>query len=244
MKKVLVSVLALASISASVAQIKKAVPAKQPVATVPMKSLLDSFSYAAGCNIATNMKEQGITALNTTLVEKALNDVFQNKQLVLNQDQVNSSLQNQLKIFAAKKEKELKAPGLAFLETNKKRSGVVVLPDGLQYEILTKAAVAGAKPRPEDTVVVNYVGTLINGTEFENSYKRGQPATFQLNGVIKGWSEILQLMTVGDKWKVFIPSDMAYGMNPRDPKAIPPGSVLIFEIALEGIKPAVPAASH
>src|SRR5882762_6335958 len=133
MKKVLFSVLALASVSASVAQIKgKTVPAKQPVATVPMKSLLDSFSYAAGCNIATNMKEQGITTLNTALVEKALNDVFQNKQLVLSQDQVNSSLQNQLKIFAAKKEKELKAPGLAFLEANKKRSGVVVLPDGLQ----------------------------------------------------------------------------------------------------------------
>lgn len=245
MKKVLFSVLALTAVTAGIAQTKgKAVPVvKNPVAATGMKNLLDSFSYAAGYNIAMNMKEQGITNLNTVFVQKALNDAFQNKQPLLNQDQVNSSLQNQLKIFAEKKEKELKAPGLLFLEANKKRSGITVLDDGLQYEVLTKGP-DGPKPKIEDTVVVNYAGTLINGTEFENSFKRGQPATFKLNEVIRGWTEILQLMTVGSKWKVYIPSELAYGMNPRDPKTIPPGSVLIFEISLEAIKPAVPAASN
>jgi len=242
MKKVLFSVLALAGFSAAVAQTKaKTAPVKAATVTAsPIKTLLDSFSYAAGYNIAMNMKEQGITSVNTALVQRALSDVFQNKKSLLTPEQTNACLQDQLKIFGEKKEKELKAPGLAFLEANKKKPGITVLPSGLQYEILTKATEAGPKPKPEDTVVVNYVGSLINGTEFENSYKNGQTATFPLNRVISGWTQILQLMTIGDKWKVYIPTEMAYGMNPRDPKTIPPGSVLIFEISLEAIKPAVP----
>lgn len=257
MKKLVIPVLLLAAVSTVTAQKTKpaapkyngpatvqpkkpAVPAKKTV-VMPMKNLLDSFSYAAGYNIALNMKDQGIVGVNTALLQKALNDVFQNNTPQLNTEQVNSSLQKQLQEFATKKAEAAKAAGRAFLEENKKKPGVIVLPNGLQYEVMTVGDLASNKPKAIDTVVVNYSGTLINGLEFDNSFKRGQPAVFPLNGVIKGWTEILQLMNVGAKWKVFIPTELAYDMNPRDPNVIPPGSALIFEMSLEGIKPATPA---
>ena len=123
---------------------------------------------------------------------------------------------------------------------NKTKAGVVALPNGLQYEIQKEGEPNGAKPKAIDTVVVNYIGTLTNGTEFDNSFKRGQPASFPLNGVIRGWTEILQLMPKGAKWKVYIPSELAYGENPPS-QQIPANAVLVFEISLEDIKPAVPA---
>ena len=112
------------------------------------------------------------------------------------------------------------------------------MPNGLQYEVLTAGDPNGMKPTKEDTVVVHYVGTLIDGTEFDNSVKRGEPAQFPLGGVIKGWTEILQLMTVGSKWKVYIPSELGYGERGAG-ASIPPYSTLIFEIDLKNIKPAV-----
>lgn len=239
MKKVVIPMLLLAVVSAAEAQTTKTPPQKK--ATIaPMKNLLDSFSYAAGYNIALNMKDQGITNLNTALLQKAISDVFANKTPQLNNDQVNTSLQKQLQIFAEKKAEASKASGRAFLEANKKRSGITITPSGLQYEVLVPGDLTSNKPKLTDTVVVNYAGTLIDGKEFDNSFKRGQPAVFALNQVIKGWTEVLQLMNVGAKWKVYIPTELAYDMNPRDPNAIPPGSVLIFEMSLEGIKP--PAA--
>jgi FKBP-type peptidyl-prolyl cis-trans isomerase len=130
-----------------------------------------------------------------------------------------------------------KKEGDAFLAANKNKPGVVTLPDGLQYKILTPGT--GAKPAATDTVVVNYRGTLIDGTEFDSSYKRGTPATFQVGRVIKGWTEALQLMPVGSKWQVVIPSDLAYGE--RGQSTIGPNSTLVFEVELMSIQPKPPA---
>ena len=126
-----------------------------------------------------------------------------------------------------------KKEGEAFLAANKGKDGVVTLPSGLQYKILT--AGTGPKPTASDSVVCNYRGTLINGTEFDSSYKRGQPATFPVTGVIKGWTEALQLMPVGSKWQLFIPSDLAYGERGAGAD-IGPNSTLIFEVELLSIE--------
>jgi FKBP-type peptidyl-prolyl cis-trans isomerase len=147
-------------------------------------------------------------------------------------------MQKQINLFSKASSAAEIAKGVAFLDANKKRKEVTTLPDGLQYEVLKASGNPTVKPKLTDTVVVNYVGTLVDGHEFESSYKRGEPATFQITGVIKGWTEILQLMSPGDKWKVYIPTELAYYLNPRDPNVIPPGAALIFEIALEAIKPA------
>ena len=125
-----------------------------------------------------------------------------------------------------------KADGLAFLSANKNNPGVITLPDGLQYQVITNGT--GAVPGPNDQVSVNYRGTLVNGQEFDSSYRRGQPAQFPVNGVIHGWTEALEKMPVGSKWKLFIPSELAYGEMPRP--GIPPNSVLIFEVELLSIK--------
>jgi len=127
-----------------------------------------------------------------------------------------------------------KKEGEAFLAANKGKEGIVTLPSGLQYKILT--AGTGSKPTSADTVVCNYRGTLINGTEFDSSYKRGQPATFPVSGVIKGWTEALPMMPVGSKWQLFIPADLAYGDRAPGPE-IGPNSTLIFEVELLSIQP-------
>lgn len=210
---------------------------KIPAST--FKNLLDSFSYAAGFNVATNMQAQGITKLNTTLMSKGVEDVFKKNKALLSQELINSCMQSQLDIFAAEKSKEEKKKGLDYLAANKLRNGVKVLPSGLQYEVIKSGDANTPTPKAVDTVEVNYIGTLIDGTEFDNSFKRGAPAAFPVMGVIKGWIEILQLMRAGDHWKVFIPSELAYGQTGAAGGAIPPNSVLVFEITLEGIRPAV-----
>lgn len=124
---------------------------------------------------------------------------------------------------------DAKSKGVAFLEANKKNKGVIALPDGLQYKIIKQGK--GKKPELTDVVVVNYAGTLIDGTEFDSSYKRGEPATFPVGAVIPGWVEVLQMMPVGSKWEVFIPSDLAYGEQGAPP-AIGPNETLVFTIEL------------
>jgi FKBP-type peptidyl-prolyl cis-trans isomerase FklB len=121
----------------------------------------------------------------------------------------------------------------AFLAENGKKEGIKTLPSGLQYKVFAEGS--GKMPKAEDTVTVNYKGTLIDGTEFDNSYKRGQPATFQVKGVIKGWTEALQLMKEGSKWQFFIPPDLAYGEGGAG-RSIPPNSTLIFEVELISVK--------
>ena len=211
---------------------------KTVIATPVMKTGLDSFSYAVGVNIGTSMKEQGITSLNGSLMQKAIDDVLKSKKTALTLEQCNNTLQQKLQEFSQKKSSAQKAKGEAFLAVNKTRPGVTSLPNGLQYEVLKAGEANGAKPTAADTVVVHYTGTLIDGTKFDASTDRGEPATFPVGGVIRGWTEILQLMTKGAKWKVAIPSDLAYGDRGAG-GAIAPGAALVFEIELLDIKPAV-----
>ena len=236
MKKVLFFTLSVTVFLGAAAQKIAKAPVKGPEPVI--KNLLDSFSYMAGLNVASNMKEQGITEINLDLMKKGMDDFLKTKTPLIPVESGNGSLQRQLNIFAKKKALLNKAACDAFLENNKKRKGVISLPDGLQYEIIKSPDSATNKPTLADTVVVNYIGTQINGVEFDNSYKRGVPAIFSLGRVIRGWVEILQMMPVGSHWKVYIPSELAYGDDPPPGSNILPGATLIFDLLLEGIKPA------
>ncbi|MFT3981460.1 MAG: FKBP-type peptidyl-prolyl cis-trans isomerase [Ferruginibacter sp.] len=241
-KSALCMLAAVAVATASYAQktpVKKPVVAKAPVSALILKNAVDSFSYAAGYSIAQSMKAQGVPDVNTAMVEKAIEDVYKNrKSTLLTEEQCNMTLQQKLQEFAQKKMNAEKEKGEAFLAANKKKPGVTVLPNGLQYQVLKAGEAGGIKPTAADTVVVHYTGTLIDGTKFDASYDRGEPATFPVDGVIRGWTEILQLMTKGAKWKVAIPSDLAYGERGAG-GAIGPNQALIFDIELLDIKPAV-----
>lgn len=203
-------------------------PAKKIVAMSP----IDSLSYSIGVQVAEYYKMQGVEKINNEYLNKAFNDVFNDKTLLITEDESNMNIQQKLQEFMTKKISAAKEGGIKFLEDNKKRPGVVTLPSGLQYEIITKGT--GPIPKATDTVKVQYIGTLIDWTEFDNSYKRGEPLTIPVSGVIKGWVEALQLMPVGSKWKLFIPSGLAYGDRGAG-GAIPGGSALIFEIDLLSI---------
>ena len=216
--------------------IKTTVKTNSPA--VVFKNATDSFSYAAGMSVAGSMRQAGAAQLNTQLFQKAMNDVYNNTKTALTEEQAQMTLQQKLQEFAKKKSDAQKAEGQVYLTANSKRSGVTTLPDGLQYEVIASGEANGAKPLAVDTVVVDYIGKLIDGTEFDNSIKRGQPATFPLNGVIRGWTEILQLMPKGAHWKVYIPGDLAYGDNPPQGAPIKPNAVLVFDITLKDIKPA------
>lgn len=244
MKKVLALMLAVSIFFYSTAQkvkvVAKPAVAKTAVAKGVFKNLIDSFSYAAGYNVANNMKAQKISRINPVIMQKAIDDVYKGKQPLLTMEQMNACMQRQINDFSKAATDAEITRGVVFLETNKKRKDVITLPSGLQYEIIKSASDSSViKPKLIDTVVVNYAGTLIDGHEFESSYKRGLPAKFQVSGVIRGWMEILQLMRVGDKWRIFVPTVLAYYLNPRDPNQIPPGAALIFEISLEEIIPAI-----
>jgi FKBP-type peptidyl-prolyl cis-trans isomerase FklB len=207
----------------------------KPVAPV-LKTTSDSFNYALGMNIANNLKQQNIDKVNGTILQKGMNDAFANKPLLLDENQANTVIQSVLKESKNKKANAQKAIGKKFLEANGKRKGVTTLPSGVQYEVIRAGADTGASPKPNDQVVAHYAGTLIDGTDFDNSYKRGTPLTIGVSSVIAGWTEVLQLMHVGDKWKVFIPSEQGYGDFGSGPK-IPGGATLIFEMELLEIKP-------
>jgi len=167
-------------------------------------------------------------------------DALAGGKTALTEDQARAALMEVQNEMRKKQQAEMQAAGEAskkegdaFLAANKAKEGVVTLPSGLQYKILTQGT--GPKPTATDSVVCNYRGTLINGTEFDSSYKRGEPATFPVSGVIKGWTEALQLMSVGSKWQLFVPSDLAYGERSPGPE-IGPDSTLIFEVELLSIQ--------
>jgi len=214
-------------------------PTVKPTVAAPiLKNGLDSFSYAIGISLAASMKHQGVTTVNVVAMQKAIDDVMSNKTTLLTIEQANMTLQEKLQEYAMQKSNAEKEKANLYLANNKKKPGVIALANGLQYEIITAGDPNGVKPTPQDTVVVHYLGTLINGFKFDASYDRGVPASFPLNGVIRGWTEILQLMTKGAKWKVTIPSDLGYGDRGAGGD-IPPGATLIFDIELLDIKPAV-----
>lgn len=219
--------------SIAFAQSKKSVtkPGHASAKTTILSST-DSLSYSIGVQVAEYYKTQGVEKINTEYVSKAFKDVYDKKPLIISEDACNMNIQQKLQLFMTQKVSKTKEEGEAFLAKNKTRPGVVTLPSGLQYEIITKGT--GPIPTATDTISANYLGTLLNGEEFDNSYKRGQPITIPVTGVIRGWTEALELMPVGSKWKLFIPSDLAYGDRGAG-GAIPGGSALIFEIELLNI---------
>jgi FKBP-type peptidyl-prolyl cis-trans isomerase FklB len=214
-----------------VATTAKPAATAKPATTVAapiLKNAADSFSYAIGLSIASFYKAQGITNINNTLVIKALADSKADKPL-LNEAQVNNCIVGYMQNARAAKASPNKKAGEAFLAENKKKPGVVALPSGLQYQVLKEGN--GPKPTIDDQVKVHYHGTLIDGTVFDSSVERGEPITLGLKNVIPGWTEALQLMPVGSKWRLFIPSSLAYGDNPAG-EVIKEGSTLIFDVEL------------
>jgi FKBP-type peptidyl-prolyl cis-trans isomerase FklB len=234
MKKHLLFLLAVCFSFSLLAQQGKTPPkvvAKKPVPV--LKTALDSFSYAVGMSIALQYKEFGVKTLNTTAVMNALNDVLKNNKLAFNTEQANYVLNNYINGLMAEQAAENKKAGIAFLEANKKKPGVITLPSGLQYQVIRQGS--GVNAKATDTVTVHYTGTLLNGEVFDNSIERGEPAKFTVNGVIPGWTEALQLMNVGSRWKLFIPAELAYGNYSPPGSKIPPGSALIFDVELISI---------
>ena len=180
-------------------------------------------------SVANFYKQQNITNINTALVIRAISDVNKSSKPLLSEEQCNSTIVNYMQKAKAQKASGNKKLGLDFLAANKNKPGVVTLPSGLQYTILQ--AGTGPKPALTDMVRVHYHGTLIDGKVFDSSVERGKPIELSVNGVIPGWTEALQLMPVGSKWKLFIPSNLAYGDQAAGPM-IGPGSTLIFEVEL------------
>lgn len=229
MKKVLI--MASAFVTLSAAAQKQPAPVKKATttpATSPLKTLNDSASYAIGVSVASFYSQQGVTQLNASLVAKAINDVLGKKTVLLNDHQANSVMMKYMTQAQESKAKPNIVAGQKFLAQNKTKAGVKTTASGLQYEVIKEGT--GSKPTTADTVTVHYVGTLINGNEFDNSLKRGEPISFPVTGVIRGWTEALQLMPEGSKYKLYIPHELAYGPNDNGP--IPGGSVLIFEVEL------------
>lgn len=196
--------------------------------TIALKTLADSASYALGLNIAGSLnKDMG--DINTTLLIKAMQDAFAKKPALLDEDVCYTVLNTYSQKMQESKYKAALDEGNIFLADNKKKAGVITTASGLQYEIITQGN--GEKPTLKDTVVCHYRGTLLDGTEFDASYNRGEPLTIPIEGVIKGWTEGLQLMPKGAKYKFYIPQELAYGLRGAPP-TIPGGSALIFEIEL------------
>ncbi len=195
----------------------------------------DRVSYSVGYQVGGDFKRQGV-ALNPDLLVKGIQDAISGGKPLMTQQEMNKTLVDlKKKIVTAQREEQKKAAeknlaeGKKFLEGNAKKAGVTTLPSGLQYKVIAKGT--GASPKKTDSVTVHYKGTLIDGTEFDSSYKRGKPATFRVDGVIAGWTEALQLMKPGAKWQLFIPPNLAYGERGAGPR-IGPNSTLIFEVEL------------
>ena len=194
---------------------------------------MDKLSYAIGMSMASNLVNSGLKQIDVESFVKAFTEVINNTTPSMSPQEANQLLQD----FFSKRQDEMLSnnleSGRAFLEENKKKENVVTLDSGLQYEILTKGT--GAIPKATDSVKCHYHGTLLDGTVFDSSVQRGQPAVFGVNQVIKGWVEALQLMPVGSKWKLYIPSELAYGEQGAG-GSIEPNTTLIFEVELLGIE--------
>lgn len=220
-------------------------PAAPNPAGPPATNDMSKVSYAIGMNLGMNFKRQGVE-LNLDQMMKGLQETLAGNPTMTEEEArgvmiafsntMRQKQQEQQKIAGEKNQKE----GQTFLAENAKKEGVKTTPSGLQYKVLVQGS--GPKPSSNDTVTVHYRGTLIDGTEFDSSYKRGEPATFPVTGVIKGWTEALQMMNTGSKYQLFIPSNLAYGEFGSGPN-IGPNSVLIFDVELISIKENKPQAS-
>lgn len=198
-----------------------------------MESSRQLVGYALGVNIAQSLTAQGLTDFEPTDLLKGLTDALSGGPLAMEADQINQTLQAAAQAGQATQFAVNKDAGDAFLANNGSRQGVTVLASGLQYEVLQTGS--GPSPGPSDRVTTHYHGTLIDGTVFDSSVSRGQPASFGVSQVIKGWIEALQLMKAGDKWRLFVPQDLAYGESPRPGGPIEPYCALIFEVELISI---------
>jgi len=192
---------------------------------------LEKVSYSIGINVATSIKSEGLDSINSFYIGKGFKDVFENKDLAINLEESNKIIGEYFNKKQDAKNERLAIDSKIFLEQNKDKDGVMTTESGLQYLVLFEGK--GNNPTLNDNVTVHYHGTLIDGTIFDSSVDRKQPATFPLNGVIQGWQEALQMMSVGSKWKIFIPSELAYGESGAG--AIGPNSTLIFEVELLSI---------
>jgi len=197
------------------------------------KTELENVSYGFGVNIAQNMKQQGMNEMNAEVLAQGIKDYLEGSELAIPEEQIQGILQAYFQKLQEKQFGKNIEEGKNFLAENAKRDEVTVLESGLQYEVVT--AGDGPKPKANDKVTTHYHGTLINGTVFDSSIERNDPATFPVGGVIKGWVEALQLMPVGSKWKLYVPSDLAYGANPHPGGPIEPHATLIFDIELISI---------
>jgi FKBP-type peptidyl-prolyl cis-trans isomerase len=214
-------------------------PAAKGTAPVALKTPKDKFSYALGMNLGMSLKKQAVD-VDPVMLTQGLKAALAGGKTLLTPEEAQAALMEVQNDLRKKQQEKMqvageanKKEGAAFLAANKAKEGVVTLPSGLQYKILKNGT--GPKPTATDSVVCNYRGTLINGTEFDSSYKRGQPATFPVVGVIKGWTEALQLMPVGSKWQLVIPSELAYGERGAGGD-IGPNATLIFEVELMSIQ--------
>ncbi len=215
--------------------------AKKPVVPLTLKTQKDKASYAIGMNIGKSMHKDSVD-VDANILLRGLKDGLSGAKPLLTDDEARAAMTALQADLRKKQEEKMQVQGdanrkagEAFLAENKTKDGVVTLPSGLQYKILKEGT--GPKPAATDTVVCNYKGTLLDNTEFDSSYKRGQPATFPVGGVIKGWTEALQLMPVGSKWELFIPSELAYGARGGPGGGIGPNATLVFEVELMSIQP-------
>ena len=211
-------------------------------AQAPPAGLADTksqASYGLGLGIGRNLKTQSVE-VDANLMARGLLDGLNGTKPLLSDEQIEKAVQTFQQEVVTRRQAEMKGlgeknkkEGAAYLAANKTKPGVVTLPSGLQYKVVKEGT--GALPKATDTVSAHYKGTLLDGTEFDNSYKRGQPLSIPVNGVIAGWTEALQKMKVGSKWQLFIPAELAYGDDPREGSPIPPNAVLVFDIELLGI---------
>jgi FKBP-type peptidyl-prolyl cis-trans isomerase FklB len=218
---------------------KKPATGAKTAAPLTLKTQKEKFSYAIGMKMGENMHRQEVP-VDPAILARGLRDALAGGKTLLTDQEAQSAIMEVQKDMQGKQEAKKKEEGAAnkkegdaFLAANKGKDGVVTLPSGLQYKILKQGD--GPKPTASDTVECNYRGTLISGKEFDSSYKRGQPASFPVGGVIKGWTEALQLMPVGSKWQLFVPADLAYGERGAGAD-IGPDATLIFEVELLSIQ--------
>lgn len=193
---------------------------------------MEKVSYSLGVNVAKSVQAQGLESIDAPAIAKAFKDVFEGNDLDISEEEANLVLQDYFTKLNNKAQEANIGTGMKFLEENAKKEGVVTTASGLQYTVITKGD--GVQPKETDNVTVHYHGTLLDGTVFDSSVERGQPASFPVNGVIPGWVEALQLMNVGSKYKLFIPSNLAYGERGAG-GAIGPNATLIFEVELISI---------
>lgn len=199
-----------------------------------MSQDIHAVSYCIGMSVADSLIQQDLDGIDPIVMAEAIKDAFAGNTLKFSPDQANQIIQEYVQGVAASKFEVYKKEGEDFLAANASKPGVQTTPSGLQYEVISEGA--GPKPSATDTVRVHYHGTLIDGTVFDSSISRGLPATFGVHQVIKGWTEALQLMPVGSKYRLYIPQDLAYGAHPHPGGAIKPFMALVFDVELLGIE--------